>query len=80
MISILQIKSPNSITESFLTSLENLWEIFNKSFVVFFIYLKFIFVFILFAIGILTLTKLRGICRMERNKLVKSDSEKNQLK
>ncbi len=81
MISILQIRSPNNIMESFLTSLENLCEIFNKFFVVFFIYLKFIFVLILFSIGILTLTKLRGIYRIERTELSKNDAEgENQLK
>ena len=67
--------NPSSPANSFLDGIENFCESFNRFAVAFFWYMKFIFVFILFAIGILTLLKMRGIYRIERTKLAKKDAE-----
>ena len=56
----------------------DLFAILNKGLLLFFFCLKFIFVFILLMVGILTLTKLRGIYLAERLKNI--DESENQLK
>lgn len=60
----------------------NAWcEAFNNFVVIFFLYLKYVFVFILLIIGLLTLLRLRGIYFQTRiGNLKKTDKEADQLK
>ena len=60
--------NPSNVSDRFFGGLESWCIVFNNFAVVFFFYMKFIFVFILFMIGILTLAKFRGIYRSERLK------------
>ncbi|MFX1392647.1 MAG: hypothetical protein ACFFAH_03650 [Promethearchaeota archaeon] len=71
--------SPNNPTDNILTGLEKWCEAFNRFAVAFFWYMKYIFAFILFAIGIFTLMKLRGIYIIERTKLAKKDIKGDNL-
>jgi len=73
MILPLQTNPPNPANR-FLDGIENWCESFNRFAGAFFWYMKFIFVFILFAVGILTLVKMRGIYRIERTKLAKKEA------
>jgi len=66
MIAILYRNLSNSFEDLF-KGLENWCITFNQFAVIFFAYLKYIFVFILLTIGIMTLIKLRGHYIQERN-------------
>ena len=72
--------NPQKILEDalkdFFDGLEKWCIIFNKFILTFFIYVKFIFVFILFFIGCLTLLKLRGIYLKIRTNQVKEDEDR----
>ena len=65
----------DNIFDEVLYDLENWCKIFNRFAVAFFLYMKFLFSFILISIGILTLFKLRGIYKIERTKLAKTEGE-----
>ena len=71
---LLQNEKPD-IMGDILNPLENWCRIFNRFAVAFFLYMKFLFSFILISIGILTLFKLRGIYKIERTKLAKTEGE-----
>ncbi|MFW9828867.1 MAG: hypothetical protein ACFFEY_14845 [Candidatus Thorarchaeota archaeon] len=60
------ILSKEDVLKDILTGLESWCVAFNDFFLIFCIYLKYIFVFIILTIGILTLLKLRGIYRQSR--------------
>lgn len=67
MLSLFKSYSSTKIEEEIISGLENWCIMFNKFARVLFLYLKFIFVFIMLSIGILTLLKLRGIYLKTRN-------------
>ncbi|MFX1429411.1 MAG: hypothetical protein ACFFCY_04510 [Promethearchaeota archaeon] len=60
-----------------ITGLENFCIAFNNFFLILCKYLKFIFVIIIFSIGILTLLRLRGVYRQSR--LVSKDKQEDQF-
>jgi hypothetical protein len=60
------ILSIDDIFNDIIVGLENFCIVFNNFFLIFHIYLKYIFIFIIFSIGIFTLLKLRGIYRQSR--------------
>ena len=64
---IFKSSSSKNIEEEIISGLENWCILFNKFSRVLFVSLKFIFVFIMLSIGILTLLKLRGIYLKTRN-------------
>ena len=68
--------SQKNIGAVFFGGLENWCEVFNDFAVIFFIYLKFIFVIILITIGILTLLKLKGIYLRVRTEDLKGDEDR----
>lgn len=61
MISQKKFNKPNEILDEVLSGLENWCEVFNEFILIFFIFMKYIFVFVLFGLGLLTLLKLRRI-------------------
>ena len=67
MLSLFKSYSSSKIEEEIISGLENWCILFNKFARVLFLSLKFIFVFIMLSIGILTLLKLRGIYLKTRN-------------
>jgi hypothetical protein len=78
MILNLQI-NPSNPADRFLDGIERLCESFNRFAVAFFWYMKFIFVFILFVVGIFTFAKMRGLYRVEKTKLSKKDAQGDNL-
>jgi multisubunit Na+/H+ antiporter MnhG subunit len=58
--------SPNNIVDEIIEGLENWCLVFNDYFLIFCKYLKYIFVFIVLFIGVLTLLRLRGVYRQSR--------------
>ncbi|MFX1389648.1 MAG: hypothetical protein ACFE9Z_06235 [Promethearchaeota archaeon] len=60
------ILSIDDIFNDIIVGLENFCIVFNDFFLIFHIYLKYIFVFIILTIGIFTLLKLRGVYRQSR--------------
>jgi hypothetical protein len=62
----MMIFSIEGIFEDIIIGLENWCIAFNNFFLIFCIYLKYIFVFIILSIGILTLLKLRGLYRQSK--------------
>lgn len=71
MFLLLKSYNPKNIGEEIISGLENYCIVFNKFALVLFVYLKFIFVFIMLFVGILTLLKLRGIHLQIRTKDIK---------
>lgn len=69
-------EGPENIFYRIIVGLEKWCIEFNKFSVVFFIYLKFIFVFIMLSIGMLTLLKLRGIYLQTRKAKIEPDEDK----
>lgn len=67
---------PTKIEEEIISGLEKWCILFNKFAQVLFLYLKFIFVFILLSIGILTLLKLRGMHLQVRTKNVEAQEDR----
>lgn len=77
---LFQLLSQNPAEEVF-DGLENWCILFNEFFETFFIYMKYIFVFMLFTIGIATFLKLRGMYRVQRLKGFEPDEKmKDQLR
>jgi len=66
---------PQNPAEEVFIGLENWCILFNEFFLILFVYLKFIFVFMLFTIGIATLLKLRGMYRVQRIKGFEPDDK-----
>ncbi|MFX1502883.1 MAG: hypothetical protein ACFFDH_18120, partial [Promethearchaeota archaeon] len=62
----MNILSAEDLFKNIITGLENFCMTFNNFFLILCKYLKFIFVFIIFTIGILTLLRLRGVYRQSR--------------
>ena len=75
MLSLFKSYSSTKIEEELISGLENWCILFNKFSRVVFISLKFIFVFIMLSIGILTLLKLRGIYLKTRNNNVEDHED-----
>lgn len=69
------ILSLDNVFKDIIEGLENWCIAFNDFFLIFCKYLKYIFVFIILSIGILTLLKLRGVYRQSR--LVGTDKKKD---
>lgn len=65
--------SANEIEDEIINGLENWCEEFNQFALVLFVYLKFIFIFIMFSIGTLTILKLRGIYFKTRGNTEEND-------
>jgi hypothetical protein len=64
-----------NILENIKQSLENWCIVFNQSFLLFFQYVKYIFVFIIIFVGILTLLRLRGVFRQSRLKGIEKQDD-----
>jgi len=64
-----------NILENIKQSLENWCIVFNQSFLLFFQYVKYIFVFIIISVGILTLLRLRGVFRQSRLKGIEKQDD-----
>ncbi len=58
--------SSGEVLDDIINGLENWCIAFNEFFIIFSKYLKYIFVFVIFSIGILTLLRLRGVYRQSR--------------
>lgn len=69
------IKSPEDAFSKIINSLENWCVAFNRFFIILCQYMKYVFVFILLFIGILTLTRLRGVYRDSRLKGVEKEED-----
>ena len=76
MLSLFKSYSSTKIEEEIISGLENWCILFNKFAQVLFVSLKFIFVFIMLSIGILTLLKLRGIHLQIRTKNVEDHEDR----
>jgi hypothetical protein len=70
-----RILSFDNVVNDIILGFENWCVAFNSFFLIFIQYLKFIFVFILLAIGILTLLRLRGIYLQPRVKKVEKEED-----
>ncbi len=64
-----------NILENIKQSLENWCIVFNQSFLLFFQYVKYLFVFIIIFVGILTLLRLRGVFRQSRLKGIEKQDD-----
>ena len=73
---IFKSSSSKKIEEEIISGLENWCILFNKFSRVVFVSLKYIFVFIMLSIGILTLLKLRGIYLKTRNSNVEDHEDR----
>lgn len=69
------VQSPEDILSNIINSLENWCVAFNNFFLILCQYLKYIFVFILLFIGILTLYRLRGVYRDSRLRGVEKEED-----
>ncbi len=70
-----KVLSFDNVVDDIILGLENWCVAFNNFFLIFIQYMKFIFVFIILAIGILTLLRLRGIYLQPRLKKVEKDED-----
>ncbi len=70
-----KVKSSKDIFYYIIDSLENFCVLFNNFFLILCQYLKYIFVFIILAIGILTLSRFRGIYRQSRLRSVEKEED-----
>ncbi|MHA2282936.1 MAG: hypothetical protein ACXAC5_19010 [Promethearchaeota archaeon] len=64
-----------NVVDDIISGLENWCVAFNDFFLIFIQYMKFIFVFIILSIGILTLLRLRGIYLQPRLKKIEKDED-----
>ncbi len=71
------IQSIDDVFKDIIAGLENFCIVFNNFFLILCQYLKYIFVFIILSIGILTLLRLRGVYRQSR--LVGKDKQEDQF-
>lgn len=76
MFILIKSNTSTKIEEEIIGGLENWCIVFNKFAQVLFVSLKFIFVFIMLSIGILTLLKLRGIHLQIRTKNVEAHEDR----
>ncbi len=70
-----KVQSSKDIFYYIIDSLENFCVLFNNFFLIFYQYLKYFFVFIILAIGILTLSRFRGIYRQSRLRSVEKEED-----